>query len=43
MYNIPLKRSQKGLFNGNICENVGGNYYHQKLETNLETWFVNEK
>ena len=41
-YNILLKRSWKVLLNGNIFENDDWNYYHQKPETNPETWYVNE-
>ena len=35
--------SWKYLFKGNILENFGWNYYHQKPETNHEAWYVNEK
>ena len=45
-YNTSLKRSWKTLFNGNFFGNIDWKYYHLKpksKQTNLESWYVNEK
>ena len=42
-YCIMLKRYWKVLFKGNNFDSFRWNYYHQKPETNPETWYVNEK
>ena len=42
-YFTSLKKTWKLLFNANIFENFDWIYYHQKPETNPETWYVDEK
>ena len=41
--NLYLKRSWKFLFIDIILENVGWNYYHEKLETNHEVSYIKGK
>ena len=42
MYYISLRKSREVLFNGSVFENNDSNYYHPKLQTNTEIWYVNE-
>ena len=42
-YKKFLKKFRKVLFDGKLFGNVHWKKYHQKPETNPETWYVNEK